>query len=97
MCHDGALPGTFRKRSMLSQQQLDELDEEEEDEEKENELRAKVAFRLLIWWFLDRGYNAALVNGLEWRDTKVMTTILDKMHHTKPGHFAHMVNTLSIL
>lgn len=31
----------------------------------------KVAFRSLIYLMINRGYNVALINGLEWMDTKV--------------------------
>lgn len=37
----------------------------------------RLALRALILAFMGRGYNVALVNGLEWRDTKVMTMVLE--------------------
>ncbi|KAK6440119.1 hypothetical protein LTR95_003663 [Oleoguttula sp. CCFEE 5521] len=37
----------------------------------------RVALREMIMSFISRGYNVALVNGLEWRDTKVMTMVLE--------------------
>lgn len=36
------------------------------------------SLRTKIITFISRGYNVALVNGLEWRDTKVMTMVLEK-------------------
>lgn len=38
---------------------------------------AKVVLRDMILSFIGRGYNVGLVNGLEWRDTKVMTMVLE--------------------
>jgi len=38
----------------------------------------RVLFRTMILSFISRGYNVALVNGLEWRDTKVMTMVLER-------------------
>lgn len=35
------------------------------------ELVRKVMFRGMILSFIKRGYNVALINGLEWMDTKV--------------------------
>jgi hypothetical protein len=93
MCHDGASSGSMRKRNLFSPHH-DSL-EEEDHEEMELGLKAKTMFRLLIFWFLHEGYNVALVNGLEWRDTKVMTTVLESTHHSRHGDFVDMV-TLSI-
>jgi len=38
----------------------------------------RLLFRTMILSFISRGYNVALVNGLEWRDTKVMTMVLER-------------------
>lgn len=40
----------------------------------------RVQLRKGILWFIVKGYNVALVNGLEWRDTKVMTMVLETRH-----------------
>ncbi|KAK5112755.1 hypothetical protein LTR62_003853 [Meristemomyces frigidus] len=40
----------------------------------------RVALRRMILQFIGRGYNIALMNGLEWRDTKVMTIVLEARH-----------------
>lgn len=37
----------------------------------------RVPLRRMLQSFLARGYNVALVNGLEWVDTKVMTMVLE--------------------
>nr|KMM70159.1 DEAD/DEAH box helicase [Coccidioides posadasii RMSCC 3488] len=36
-----------------------------------------LGFRYMINWFVGRGYNIALVNGIECRDTKVMAMIIE--------------------
>ncbi|KAK4544752.1 hypothetical protein LTR36_004001 [Oleoguttula mirabilis] len=40
----------------------------------------RVGLRGMILSFIGQGYNVALVNGLEWRDTKVMTMVLEARH-----------------
>lgn len=92
MCHDGASSGAPRKRKMPARD-LNGSDEEEAAN-METQLKIKTMFRLVVYWFLDRGYNAALVNGLEWRDTKVMATVLESIRHTKHEDFAQMVHPL---
>lgn len=44
--------------------------------------KARVAMREMILHFIHRGFNVALVNGLEWRDTKVMTMVLERMRRS---------------
>lgn len=94
MTHDGASSSVLRKRNILSRH-LDAI-EDEDREVKQNALMMKTMFRHLIHWFLSQGYNAALVNGLEWRDTKVMTTVLESNRSTRPDQFVNMV-TLSLI
>ncbi|KKY28940.1 putative dead deah box helicase [Diplodia seriata] len=43
---------------------------------------AKDELRLAICSFLTRGYGVALINGLEWRDTKVITAVIEGMAQT---------------
>lgn len=81
MCHDGASSGISR-RGLIQGKNLDAF-EDEDHETHEIELRVKTMFRLLIFWFMERGYNAALVNGLEWLDTKVVTTVLENSRHSR--------------
>ncbi|KAK5171107.1 uncharacterized protein LTR77_004251 [Saxophila tyrrhenica] len=38
----------------------------------------RVALREMIVFFIERNYNVALVNGLEWRDTKIMAMVLER-------------------
>jgi len=75
MCHDGASSGASNRR-LIKGNVLDAL-EDEDHEAHEKEMQMRVMFRLLIHWFVKRGYNVALVNGLEWLDTKVVTTVLE--------------------
>lgn len=66
MCHDGATSNSLAA--------LD-LDTENADAtnvpSSEDERRCKIIFRHMIFTFIAHGYNVALVNGLEWLDTKV--------------------------
>ena len=60
MCHDGAnlvpLPAN---------------DEKAQTEIAAQETSRKVAFRKMICWLITQSYSIALINGLEWADTKV--------------------------
>lgn len=40
----------------------------------------RVGLRGMILTFISQGYNVALINDLEWRDTKVMTMVLEARH-----------------
>ncbi|KAF1994834.1 DEAD/DEAH box helicase [Amniculicola lignicola CBS 123094] len=75
MCHDGASSASLRKRQILSHN-LDVLKDEEHTAEAAD-LKTKTTCRQLILLFLEQGYNVALVNGLEYLDTKVMTNVLE--------------------
>ncbi|KAF2021325.1 DEAD/DEAH box helicase [Aaosphaeria arxii CBS 175.79] len=72
LCHDGAVSGSSRDRKILDKDSATTQNEDQEQNE-----RVKIMFRMLIFWFVERGYNAALVNGLRFRDTKVVTTVLE--------------------
>ena len=67
MCHDGAnlvpLPAN------LSIQGADEG--KAHTEIAAEETSRKVAFRRMICWLINQSYSIALINGLEWADTKV--------------------------
>lgn len=65
MCHDGANPVP------LSTELSQGANEEEKVEVDAQETLRKVAFRTLICWLINESYNVALINGLEWADTKV--------------------------
>jgi len=89
MCHDGApSPSVLRKRNLLND---DDSLVEEDPQEMEASLKVKTMYRLLIYWFLDQGYNVALIDGLEWKDTKVITTVLESTRHTRNEEFLDMV------
>ncbi|KAH7396308.1 DEAD/DEAH box helicase-like protein [Pyrenochaeta sp. MPI-SDFR-AT-0127] len=75
LCHDGASFKDIRKR-MILQKDLDTL-EDEDRSLHERQQQYKAVFRSLIYSFMQQGYSAALVNGLEWLDTKVVTTVLE--------------------
>ncbi|RMY56055.1 hypothetical protein D0863_13106 [Hortaea werneckii] len=67
MMHDGAQPEKRTGKHMSA-----------EDEVTENSpIAQRVGFRQMVLQFIGTGYNVALVNGLEWRDTKVMTMVLE--------------------
>ncbi|KAK3076664.1 hypothetical protein LTS18_012403, partial [Coniosporium uncinatum] len=61
MCHDGA---TLPTRSSVKM-------------EHSHVAQNKIAYRHMIQSFVRKGYNVALVNGLEWMDTKIMTVVLE--------------------
>ncbi|KAJ9629556.1 hypothetical protein H2203_001930 [Taxawa tesnikishii (nom. ined.)] len=66
MCHDGARPSHGPQ----------------DDHRNHAELKHMLSLRTMILSFINRGYNVALVNGLEWRDTKVFTMVLERSRRT---------------
>lgn len=64
LCHDGANP-------TLPSGKSSETSDDNIKSHEDNEYSKKVAFRSLICLMINRGYNVALINGLEWMDTKV--------------------------
>ena len=57
LCHAGALPAKASEHAIAA---------------VDSTVKTKrLVFRGMIWWFVTRGFNVALVDGLEWRDTKV--------------------------
>ncbi|KAI8933310.1 hypothetical protein NX059_009935 [Plenodomus lindquistii] len=75
LCHDGASFRDSQKR-MLQQNDLQALkDEDTSVQERHQEYKA--TFRTFIYSLMQRGYSTALVNGLEWQDTKIITTVLE--------------------
>jgi hypothetical protein len=75
LCHDGASFTDSRKR-MILQKDLDSLQNEDKNLQERHD-QYKASFRSFIYSMMQRGYSAALVNGLEWRDTKAVTTVLE--------------------
>ncbi|KAL4987838.1 hypothetical protein BDW68DRAFT_177452 [Aspergillus falconensis] len=84
MCHDGAAP-------VIASEQLETCSGDDKDEDKRGPLNmdmnvasassgpwtTKCIMRLMIHWFICRGYNISLLNSLECRDSKVMSMILE--------------------
>ena len=66
MSHDGASPFPTSKDSAIQG-----LSEETKDDIKKQELSNRRSFRTMICFLITQGYNIALINGLEWQDTKV--------------------------
>lgn len=62
VAHDAAIPLHNINKSALNRQQVREY---------------QLALRRMIITFIKSGYNVALINGLEWRDTKVMAMVLE--------------------
>jgi hypothetical protein len=81
LCHDGASGKDLRKRAILDKN-LDVLDREERDQ-PQRQKDYKSWYRTLIFGLMKRGYSTALINGLEWRDTKVETSVLE---HSRSMH-----------
>ncbi|KAF1954271.1 P-loop containing nucleoside triphosphate hydrolase protein [Byssothecium circinans] len=79
LAHDGASPGVLRKRHMLAKH-LDALEDEIHDEAHQKELETKKAFREFIHWFIAGGMSIALMNGIHFQDTKVITNVLENRH-----------------
>ena len=67
MCHDGANPSPPPKASKDVTAQINA-----------QETSRKFAFRVMICTLIHEGYNIALINGLEWMDTKVRNVNVHK-------------------
>ena len=70
MCHDGA--NAIPISEDLS---IQDKSEAEKNDIHMEELERRKVFRALICELIRQGYNVALINGLEWADTKVSRTI----------------------
>ena len=67
MCHDGANPvPAYEDPSILAKSEAERILIEDKEASR------KFAFRLMICWLISQSYNVALINGLEWADTKVV-------------------------
>jgi hypothetical protein len=62
LCHDGASIADLKN---------------DQSDESDRRKAYKKTFRTLIYDLMQRGFSTALVNGLEWQDTKVITTVLE--------------------
>ncbi|KAI4131463.1 MAG: hypothetical protein LQ338_001205 [Usnochroma carphineum] len=56
------------------------------------ELQRRASFRSTIFTFLDHGYNVALIDGLEWMDTKIMTVVVEGPRRSKAS--SNIVDTV---
>ncbi|KAL9102665.1 MAG: hypothetical protein Q9163_002219 [Psora crenata] len=72
MCHDGAGAATSLPPAMD-----DDMNAHPARQLKEEKSTSKLRFRSMICFLLDEGYNVALVNELDWQDTKVMTEVVE--------------------
>ena len=70
MCHDGANP-----LPLLTDTLSLGATEEEQAEIEAHETSRRIVFRRMICWLIHESYNVALINGLEWADTKVVCAI----------------------
>ena len=81
MCHDGAFSEQNNDDtasdidSSDSESDSDDSDFKDDDQkgtfvDKRGEI-SRFKFRAMIYWFVVHGYNLALANSLEFRDTKV--------------------------
>ena len=78
MCHDGASTGALSKNDWAYDRVYgnDEIDAGDRHTKFRSaafggQVRSKIGFRYMIYEFVRLGYNVALINGLEFRDTKV--------------------------
>ncbi|PVH99267.1 P-loop containing nucleoside triphosphate hydrolase protein [Periconia macrospinosa] len=76
LAHDGAFPEALRKRYLL-RNNLDASQDEVDDEANQREQETKTAFRQIIHWFMSGGMSVALINGISFQDTKVMSNVLE--------------------
>ena len=70
MCHDGANPLPLSTDTLSLG-----ATEEEQAEIEAHEISRRIGFRRMICWLIHESYNVALINGLEWADTKVVCAI----------------------
>ena len=70
MCHDGANPLPLSTDTLSPG-----ATEQEQAEIEAHETSRRIVFRRMICWLIHESYNVALINGLEWADTKVVCAI----------------------
>lgn len=75
LCHDGASMKDVRKRT-IRQKDLGTLQSEDKSLQERHE-QYKSSLRTLIYGMMQRGYSAALINGLEYQDTKAIASVLE--------------------
>ena len=70
MCHDGASIAVSPHNPSIQT-----APDAKPSEKDLLETRRRVIFRVMIYALIGQGYNVALINGLEWADTKVRVEI----------------------
>jgi len=75
LCHDGASTKESDDRKILDKS-LHALKDEDQMLQGRHQ-QYKASFRTFIYSLMQRGYSTALINGLEWQDTKIITTVLE--------------------
>lgn len=81
MTHDGS----GRTSKAIISRVIDD-DEEETNEEKAVRLEStsiKTLLRGIIWWFNSHKLNVALINRVDFQDSKVFTMIVESFHRSK--------------
>ncbi|KAF1981705.1 P-loop containing nucleoside triphosphate hydrolase protein [Aulographum hederae CBS 113979] len=110
MCHDGAIlpslkPALIEQGARTRASSVDgeatvdgdsEDDEDFPDDFVAHAEDAKGALRNMICLFVFQGYNVALINGLEWMDTKVMTVVLEGGRRIFKKKFTYEAPNLSL-
>lgn len=76
LAHDGALSEAVRQRYLL-RNSLDALKDEVHDEANRKDVQTKTAFRQIIHWYMEGGMSIALINGIQFQDTKVISNVLE--------------------
>lgn len=71
MAHDGANAVPTSKDYAIQN-----LSKEDRATVETQEHSRKLGFRAMICYLITQGYNVALINGLEWQDTKVNKPLL---------------------
>lgn len=72
MCHDGA-----DEDLSVTVPVNDDASGDREPSIDDTEFSRKLALRKMIYLFINQGYSIALINGLEWQDTKVMAMVVE--------------------
>ncbi|KAJ4411487.1 hypothetical protein N0V91_001271 [Didymella pomorum] len=75
LCHDGASTRDVRKRQVFSKE-LENLKGEDKSVQERHE-QYKASLRTFIYSMMQRGYSTALVNGVEFQDTKAIASVLE--------------------
>ncbi|KAF7715746.1 Uncharacterized protein PECH_006191 [Penicillium ucsense] len=91
MCHDGAFSELFLKQCAMDSDDTNASGPEDEPTDEEpskrdtesinyaaQALQCRLGLRKMIYGFLGHGYNVALINGLEFRDTKIFAMIIER-------------------